>query len=137
MGAITKKIWEWIEYNRFIVVCPVLAVVIWFSAASCTPQTASPLNPGQLVDAKGLEIDYKAWQSSVDLMALKFKAAGEDIQEQKVNQEKITQIITTLASGSVADWPGLVQLLIGGGLLGAISDNIRKRGLISGLKKNK
>ena len=39
-----------------------------------------------------------------------------------------------LASGGVADMPGLLKLLLTGGGLGAIADNIRKRGLISGLK---
>jgi len=131
-----KKIWQWIEYNRFIVIGPVLAVIIWFTAISCAPEVVSPINESKIVDASGLELEYMTWQNQVELTTAKFEAAGKDLEKQKTDQEKLLQIITTLASGSVATWPGLLQLLIGGGGLGAITDNIRKRGVIAGLKKN-
>ena len=69
-------------------------------------------------------------------MAARFEAAGEDITEQKANRNKLKEFILTLASGNVADLPGAITLLLTGGGLGAITDNIRKRGLISGLKRN-
>jgi len=131
-----EKIWKWMDHNRFVVVFPVLAVVIWIAALSCQPQTVSPLTPGQLVNEKQLAIEYKTWQSQQDIMIVRFEAAGEDIQEQKEQQAKLQELVLSLASGDIADLPGLVTLLIGGGGLGAIVDNVRKRGLIAGLKRN-
>ena len=50
---------------------------------------------------------------------------------------KLEQVILDLASGAVAFTPGsLLQVLIAGGFLGFAADNIRKRGLIAGLKRN-
>ena len=46
-------------------------------------------------------------------------------------------MILDLASGGIPDMSSLVKLMIGGGGLGALADNIRKRGLIAGLKRNK
>ena len=69
-------------------------------------------------------------------MMIRFEAAGEDLKRQEEAQSEFVQLVTTLATGGVADLPGLIQLLAGGGLLGAIGDNIRKRGLIAGLKRN-
>jgi len=134
---VLTKMWEWIEYNRFIVIMIIVAAFLWIAAFSCTPQVSSPLNPGLYVDARGLEIEYKTWQTGQDIMAARFEAAGQDLAEQKANNEKIEQLLTDLASGGIADLPGLLKLLFAGGAIGAISDNIRKRGLICGLKKNK
>lgn len=131
-----QKVWKWIEYNRFFVILPVIAVMIWAYALGCTPLTQSPLDPGRQVNAMQLDLDFKAWQSQQEIMAAKFEAAGQDLEQQAVANEKIKETILGLASGGVPDMPGLLKLLIAGGGLGAITDNIRKRGLISGLKKN-
>lgn len=132
-----KKTWKWIDHNRFTVIFPVLAVVIWIAGVSCMPQTASPLNPAKLVNERQLELEYKTWQSQQEIMIARFEAAGENLKEQKEQQAKLQEFVISLASGDIADLPGLVALLISGGGLGAILDNIRKRGLISGLKRNK
>jgi len=132
-----EKIWKWIDHNRFIVGLPVLAVAIWIAGLSCIPQTASPLYPGQLIDERQLAIEYKTWQAQQEIMIAKFEAAGEDLTEQKEDQTKLQGLVLSLASGDIADLPGLITLLINGGGLAAIIDNIRKRGFIAGLKRNK
>ena len=131
-----KTIWQWIEYNRFTVVIPIAATLVWLVAFSCTPVTTDPLRPDRLVDVKQLEISFKSWQAEQEIITAKYEAAGADLEQQKQNNEKIEEVLTQVASGGVADLPGLLKLLIGGGALGAIADNIRKRGLIAGLKRN-
>ncbi|MBA7703972.1 hypothetical protein ES703_112769 [subsurface metagenome] len=131
-----SKIWKWIDHNRFVVTGPIVAIMIWACAISCTPLTVSPLDPRRMVTAPQLEIDFMAWQAQQEITAVKFEAAGQDLEQQKANNKKIEQLILGLASGGVADMPGLMKLLVAGGGLGAITDNIRKRGLISGLKRN-
>ena len=131
------KTGKWMDHNRFTVIFPVLAVVIWIAGASCSPQTVSLLIPGRMINESQLALEYKTWQAQQEIMILKFEAAGEDIQGQKEDQAKLQEFLISLASGSVADLPGLITLLIGGGGLGAIADNVRKRGLIAGLKRNK
>jgi len=130
------QIWKWIDHNRFIVICPGAALLLWVVAVGCEPITASPLDPARSVNAKQLELDLKIWQKQIEITQAKFEAAGEDLAEQKANNAKITEFILNLAGGGVADLPGLIQLLVGGGAIGAITDNIRKRGLIAGLKRN-
>jgi hypothetical protein len=110
--------------------------MLWAYATSCTPLTESPLNLGRMVTEKQLALELKSWQAQQEVAIAKFEAAGEDIAQQKENNKKIEELIMSVASGGVADMPGLLKLLIAGGGLGAITDNIRKRGLISGLKKN-
>lgn len=131
-----NKIWKWIDHNRFSVIGPIVALVIWATAISCTPEVRSPLDPARLVGEGELQLDLKIWQSQNEIMIARFEMAGEDLQQQKEDLKKLDDMIMTLASGSVADLPGLITLLVGGGGLGAIVDNIRKRGLISGLKRN-
>ena len=131
-----KRVYKWIDYNRFVVIGPVLGLAIWFYALSCTPQTVSPIDPTRLVTESELVIDFKVWQSSQDITSARFEAAGQDLQKQKENNAKLQTMILNLASGSVADMPGLIKLILAGGGIGALGDNIRKRGLIAGLKKN-
>lgn len=132
-----QNIWSWIEKNRFVVIGPVVGIMIWAYAISCTPETASPLDPGRLVNVSQLEIDFKTWEAQQEITAAKFEAAGNDLKQQAEQNEKLKETILGLASGGVPDVPGLLKLLIGGGGLGAIVDNIRKRGVIGGLKRNK
>lgn len=123
------KIWKWIDHNRFIVIAPTVALVIWLVAIGCVPLTPSPLNPNNLVNAKELGLEYRQFVA-------RYEFAGQDLQEQAEQQTKFFNVILELASGNVADLPGLLQLLLYGGFAGPLTDNIRKRGLISGLKKN-
>lgn len=131
-----EKIWKWIEYNRFTVIVPILAVVIWSLAVGCTARVPSPVSAGIMVNAAELQLEFQVWQKDQETTMLRFEAAGKDLEEQEERQAVFWQLVTRLASGGIADWPGLLQLVIGGGLLGALSDNIRKRGLIAGLKRN-
>lgn len=133
---VLRKFWKYIDHNRFSVIWPVAAMILWIVAIGCTPQTASPLDANKMVNVKELAIEFKTWQGRQEIMSAKFEAAGQDIKDQAEANEKISQLIVNLASGSVADLPGLLTLLLGGGMLGAITDNIRKRGLIAGLKRN-
>jgi hypothetical protein len=129
-----KRIWKLIEHHRYTVVCPVIAMGLWVAAVGCTPMTQSPVDETKEVNARQLSIEYQSWQAQQKVIEAKFEAAGEDLTEQAEANEAFKQTLLTLASGSVADWPGLVQLLIGGGLLGVIGDNVRKNGVIGGLR---
>jgi hypothetical protein len=132
-----KKIWNVIEHHRYTVVCPILAALLWLAAVGCTPLTFSPLDRTRQVDAQELNIEYEGWLAEQKVIEAKFAAAGADLQRQAEANETFKQTLLKLASGSVADWPGLVQLLVSGGLLGVIGDNIRKNGVIGGLKRNR
>jgi hypothetical protein len=69
-------------------------------------------------------------------MSAKFDAAGKDLIRQEEQNAALKETILGLASNGIPDVPGLLKLLIGGGGLGAIVDNIRKGGVIGGLKRN-
>ena len=131
-----KKIWKWIDHNRCVVIGPIIAILIWGYAIGCTPLTQSILTAGKMLNAPELDLEFETWQKQQEIMIARFEAAGQDLERQKANNEKIKELILGLASGGVADMPGLVKLLLAGGGLGALTDNIRKRGLISGLKIN-
>jgi len=128
---------KWVEHNRYLVAGPILGLIIWAYAVSCTPLTPSPLEPGRLVNTIELDLDFKTWQAQQQLMAAKFEAAGQDLTEQKARADKLQEDIISLAAGGIPDVPGLVKLVLGGGGLGAIIDNIRKGGVIGGLKINR
>ena len=130
-----NKIWNWLEHNRFTVICPAVGIVIWVTDIGCTPETKSPIEPDRMVDARELAVDYQIWQAEQKIIEAKFEAAGEHIAEQIEVNEKFSQFLLTLASGSVADWGGLLQLILAGGFLGIVGDNIRKNGVIGGLKR--
>jgi len=132
-----QKMMKWMEHNRYVLIFPVVGVLLWAYALGCTPTTMSPLSPGRMVNITQLEIDFKTWQAEQEVMAAKFEAAGVDLEQQKAGNEKIRETILSLAAGGIPDAPGLIKLLIGGGGLGAILDNIRKGGVIGGLKRNR
>ena len=132
-----KSIWKTVEHHRCTVVCPVIAALLWFAAVGCTPMTLSPVDESKEVNARQLQIEYQSWLASQKIIEAKFEAAGQDLAEQAQANEAFKQTLLTLASGSVADWSGLVQLLIGGGFLGVLGDNIRKNGVIGGMKSRK
>ena len=106
------KMWSWIEKNRFVLIGPVIAIMIWAYATSCTPLTTSLLNPSALVNAQQLELEFKTWQMQQEIMAAKFEAAGQDLAQQKANNEKIKETLLGLASGGIPDMPGLLKLLV-------------------------
>ena len=130
------KIWKFIEHNRWTWIGPIVGLLLWVYALSCTPLTESPLDPGRMVNELQLSTDLKTWQAQQEIMIIKFEAAGQDIAQQKESNKKIEKMILDLASGGIPDMAGLVKLMLGGGGLGALGDNIRKRGLIAGLKIN-
>ncbi len=122
-----KKILDWIEYNRFTIVIPVLILIVWIVAFGCTPTTASPLT-GNVVTADKLKIDY-------DTTIAKFKLAAEDLERQYEQQEMITQVITSLATGNITNWGALGNMLIAGGGIGLLFDNRRKNTVIAAMKR--
>lgn len=132
-----EKIWKWLNHNRWVVIGPVVAVMLWTYALGCTALTTSPLDIGRMVNASQLEIDFKTWEAQQEIMAAKFEAAGLDLEQQEERNAKLKETILGLASGGIPDMPGLLKLVVGGGLLGAIGDNVRKGGVIGGLKRNK
>jgi hypothetical protein len=128
------KIWKFIEYNRWLCAALVLVAVATFGGFYCTPLTQSPMDTARMVDERQLAIDYKTWQSEQTVTAAKFESAGEDLQEQAARNTQIENMIGSLATGQLPDVPGFLKLLLGAGGIGAVYDNIRKRGLITGLK---
>jgi len=130
------KITKWIDRNRFIVIFPIISILIWITAASCTPVVSDPIEPSRQVDAVQLQNSFEVWQAEQLVVAKRYELAGKDLQRQAENNAKIENFIIELAAGGTTNIPALIQLLIGGGALGAITDNIRKRGLIAGLKRN-
>jgi len=124
-----KEIWKWIDHNRYIVMSPLMMLAIWVIAFGCTVTTPSPTEPTKLVNIEELKKEY-------ELFIIKYEFAIRDLEIQQETQGKLMDSITKLASGSVADLPGLLQLLLTGGFFGAVADNIRKRALIAGLKRN-
>lgn len=129
-----EKITKFISYNRFIVIGPIVMILLWFYATSCTPETRDPTQPDRFVNAIELQQSFESWQADQVKIARLYEIAGEDIEQQKENNLKIQELIMGLATGGVSDLPGLVKMVMAGGALGAIGDNVRKRGLINGLK---
>lgn len=131
------NLWDVIEKNRYTVIMPLVCMALWLCAVGCTPTTLSPVDSTRLVNAAVLETEYQVWVKQNEAVQLRFEASGEDLKRQAEQQEQFKQIITRLATGQVADIGGLAQLLIGGGFAGAFFDNVRKNGVIAGLKRNK
>lgn len=130
-----KGVLKWIQHNRFTVFAPIACLLFWVIIFGCSPQVESPLHPGVLVTNDGLATEFKVWQATQSITMIKFEAAGKDLELQREQQSKFFALLLKLASGSVASWPGLVQLLVGSGLVAAVGDNIRKGVVISTLKK--
>jgi hypothetical protein len=128
------KIWKFIEYNRWFVAGVILSLMLTFGGIYCVPITPSPLQPAKMVDEKGLALEFKTWQMQCQVMQDQFTSAGEDLKAQTERNGQIETMIVDLASGRMPDIPAFLQVLLAAGGLGAAYDNIRKRGLISGLK---
>lgn len=133
-----EKIWSVIEKNRWTVVLPIIGIVLWFIASiSCVPETASPIRQGVLVNAVELEQDYQTWVTNNELIAKRFEWAIADIERQEEEWSKLETALMTIATGGVTTWPALLQILVSTGLVGTFADNVRKNGVIAGLKRNK
>jgi hypothetical protein len=128
------KIWKFLEYNKWFVLGVILALAVTLGGIYCVPLTPSPIEQARRVDEKGLSLDFKTWQMQCQVMQDRFTAAGEDLQAQAAMNGQIQSMIIDLASGRVPNVPAFLQLLLASGGMGAVYDNIRKRGLISGLK---
>ena len=132
-----EKFIKFISYNRFLVIGPIVGILLWFYATSCTPETRDPTAPGQFVNAVELKKSFESWQADQTKIAALYEISGEDLQQLEENNLKIQELIMGIATGGVADMPGLLKMVLGTGALGAIGDNVRKRGLIQGLKRNR
>lgn len=128
------KIWKIIEHNRFTAALLAVAVVLWLCGIGCTPETVSPLT-GKYVTAQELAIDEAQFMSNYALDIMKFDWAKEDLVIQAEQNEQFEQLLLTVASGGVTSWGSLLNLLITGGFIGSALDNVRKNGVIGGLKK--
>ena len=136
MNTLTK-IWSIIEKNRWTTIAPAIGVIVWLVMSfSCVPKTESPIRAGVKVNAKGLTQDFETWKANNELIAKKFQWAGEDIQEQQERWNKVTGVLMKVATGNVTNFQGLLNIVLGSGLLGLGADNVRKNGVIAGLKRN-
>ena len=137
MNTLTK-VWSGIEKNRWTTIIPVVGIILWIVVSvSCTPTTESPIGSGVKVNAAALERDFATWQLSVEQTAKKFEFAAADIERQREQWSKITGILMQVASGGVTSHTGLLNVVLASGLLGVGADNVRKNGVIGGLKGNK
>jgi len=133
-----SKVWSWIEKNRWSVIMPLVAIVLWLVVGvACIPTTTSPIRPDVLVTAEELQLDYQTWLNDCNSVARRFEFAKADIARQVEQWGKFQEALVALASGSVTSWPGLLQLLLSAGAIGLFADNIRKNGVIGGLKRNR
>ena len=127
---------KWINHNRYTVILPIIGLVIWIAAYGCSATTESPTGTGEAVTSSQLEHQFIIWKAEQEVMLLKFQLGVEDIAEQEEKWNKVQALLVKVASGSVANMPGLLQIVLASGLIGVVGDNVRKRGLIAGLKRN-
>lgn len=133
-----KNLWSVIEKNRFSVILPFFGLIFWaYVGISCTPVTQSPLNPNIKIDAKQLQQEYDLVVIERQKQDKAYEFAADDIKTQEENWSKVQDSLIQIASGSVTSWSGLVQILVSSGLVGFFADNLRKNGVIAGLKRNK
>jgi len=132
-----EKIWNWIEHERFTVILPTAAIILWtITGISCVPVTSSPIRPEIQLDATELQLEFMIWQKQQEEIILRFDYARQDIEKQKEQLNSLQDTLLQLASGCVTTWSGALQLLVASGSIGLLLDNVRKNGVIGGLKKN-
>ena len=137
MNLLTR-IWSVIEKNRWTTIIPVVGLILWIVlSVSCVIKTASPTRDGALVSAAELELDYHIWIADCNATAEKFEFAATDIERQQAEWNKITSVLMQVASGGVTNYSGLLNIVLASGMLGVGADNVRKNGVISGLKRGK
>jgi len=135
MNVLTK-IWSLIEKNRWTTIIPVVGLILWFVVSvSCVPTTESPIRTNSKVSASQLEQDYEKWKADIELTAKRFETAAADIERQQEQWSKITGLLMQISSGGVTNYSGLLNIVLGSGLLGVGADNVRKNGVIAGLKR--
>ncbi len=88
-----SKIWKWIDYNRFIVICPVAGILIWVIAFGCQAETISPVNPNKTVTAVELETEFVVWQKEQEIVLTRFDAARADIEKQQAAWNEFEKIL--------------------------------------------
>jgi len=137
MNTLTK-IWSVIEKNRWTTIVPISGLILWFIVSlSCSPKTESPIRINSKVNIIQLEQDYLSWKANAELTAKRFEYAVEDIDRQQKQWNEITKILMKVASGGITSYTGLLNIVFASGLLGVSVDNVRKNGVIAGLKRNK
>ena len=137
MNVLTK-VWSGIEKNRWTTIVPFVGVVLWLIISmSCVPTTKSPIGSGVKVNASELKRDYQTWLADNELKSKMFEFAAEDIKTQQEKWNKFTSVLMQVASGNVTSFQGLLNIFLGSGLLGVGADNVRKNGVIAGLKRGK
>lgn len=135
---VLTKIWSVIEKNRWTTIIPFIGIVLWFVVSfSCVPTTQSPIGIGLKVNAVELEQDYETWKLTTETTAKRFEFAATDIEKQREQWSKITGLLMKAASGGVTNYSGLLNVVLASGLFGVGADNVRKNGVIGGLKRNK
>jgi len=133
-----SKIYSLIEKNRWTVIVSVIGLLLWiYAGISCVPVTQSPIRPSVKVTAIELQQDYEIWQANNALTIKKFDWAVSDIEQQKEQWAKTESALMSIASSCVTSWSGLISILMSSGIVGLFADNIRKNGVIGGLKRNK
>lgn len=128
--TVKKETLKWLEHWRFAVIAPLVMLGVWLYCVGCTPVTASPLNTGKMITAAELEIEFESWQAQNEITMKRFGMAGEDIEKQKQEWAVFEDILMKVSTGAVADLPGLLQLMIGGGCIGVLADRLRASGVI-------
>ena len=132
------KIWSVIEKNRWTTIIPVVGLILWIVLSfSCVVKTKSPIKNGVLVTAAELELEYQTWVADCNATAEKFRFAATDIERQQAEWNKITSVLMQVASGDVTNYSGLLNIILASGMLGVGADNVRKNGVIAGLKRGK
>lgn len=135
---VSTKIWSGIEKNRWTTIIPVIGLILWgIISISCTPKTDSPIRTNSKVSAAELEHDFSRWKAEIELTAQRFESAAEDIERQQEQWSEITGLLMQVASGGVTNYTGLLNIVLTSGLLGVGADNVRKNGVIAGLKRGK
>lgn len=133
-----EKLWSVIEKNRWATIVPVIGIIAWVALSlSCSLTTLSPIRSGVQVNAVELELDYQTWIADCNTTAKRFKFAASDIERQREQWSKIESALMSVASGNVTSFTGLLGILTTTGLIGFGADNLRKNGVIAGLKRKK
>lgn len=108
------------------IVCLCLSLVIGVISFSCMPETVSPVNPEHKLNARELEHAYQIWQAEQQVQQRRFELAAEDLDAQVEQLTAFGELIQTLGAGGVPNVPGLIQLVLGAGVVGLITDNVRR-----------
>lgn len=158
-----KDLWHsittFVDYNRFVVLGLLVAVLAAGAFLGCQPRTDSLIVPGTRITATQLDqevaainqtLQTKAAKIEADQSALaaeetaiqaKVNAAGEDLAQQVEIRKAVVNTLATVAvdaaNGTVTPAgaiQGIVSLLLMGATAGLAADNLRKSRVISAQK---